>query len=99
MTFAINKYLMTIQIVKLCLIFCRGRSFACGVAAAISYVFGFIATKTFLILEESLSLAGVFFVYTGFNIVATVYLYFYLPETEGLSMEDIEESYRKKTTN
>lgn len=79
------------------LIFCRGRSFACGVAAAISYVFGFIATKTFLVLEECLSLAGVFFLYTGFNIVATVYFYFYLPETEGLSMEDIEEGYKKKT--
>uniref|UniRef100_A0A1B6IZ61 Major facilitator superfamily (MFS) profile domain-containing protein n=2 Tax=Homalodisca liturata TaxID=320908 RepID=A0A1B6IZ61_9HEMI len=74
----------------------RGRSLACGVAAGISYVFGFVATKTFLVLEKILTLSGVFFLYGGFSVVGLIFFYFYLPETEGRTMEDIEESYKKK---
>ncbi|XP_054271945.1 facilitated trehalose transporter Tret1-like [Macrosteles quadrilineatus] len=74
----------------------RGRSMACGVAAGISYVFGFIATKTFLVLEKTLTLSGVFFLYGSFSVVGFIFFYFYLPETEGRTMQDIEESYKKK---
>lgn len=77
-------------------ILCRGRSLASGVAAGVSYIFGFIVTKTFLGLEVTLTLSGVFFLYGGCSVIGFIFFYFYLPETEGVSMEDIEESYKKK---
>lgn len=75
----------------------RGRSLASGVAAGVSYVFGFIVTKTFLGLEATLSLSGVFILYGSFSVVGFIFFYFYLPETEGRSMEDIEESYKRRS--
>lgn len=75
----------------------RGRGFASGLAAAISYIMGFIASKTFLDLEMQFGLSGVFCLYGTITIVGILYVYFKLPETEGRSLEDIERYYDSKT--
>lgn len=63
---------------------------ASGVTAALSYVFSFIATKTYYDLETSLSLPGV----ALFNCVIIgagfILMYKILPETEDRTLEDIE---------
>lgn len=79
------------------IIFCdwiRGRSFASGVAAAVSYIMGFFATKTFLSLEAGLSLGGVFLLYGVLALSGVVFLYFNMKETEGRSLEQIEQDYK-----
>lgn len=75
---------------------CRGRSLASGVAAAASYIVSFVATKTCLSLKTTLSLSGMFFVYGSISVIGFVVLYLYMPETEGRSLEEIEESYKSK---
>ncbi|XP_054271113.1 facilitated trehalose transporter Tret1-2 homolog [Macrosteles quadrilineatus] len=74
----------------------RGRSLASGVAAAASYILGFVATKTFLSLEASLTLGGVFLTYGLLTFLGAAFLYYSMVETEGRSLEQIEQDYKKK---
>ncbi|XP_039280044.1 facilitated trehalose transporter Tret1 [Nilaparvata lugens] len=75
----------------------RGRSLMTGLAAALSYVLSFLATKTFLGLEELLSLSGVTCLYATSSLVGFCIMYRYLPETEGRTLEEIEKTFSKKS--
>ncbi|CAH2054601.1 unnamed protein product, partial [Iphiclides podalirius] len=68
----------------------RSRASAQGIAAASNYVFTFIGAKTLIDLELSGQLWGTFAVYAAIGYVGTIFLYFFLPETEGMSLENIE---------
>ncbi|CAG9112660.1 unnamed protein product [Plutella xylostella] len=71
----------------------RSRASAQGLAAAGNYVITFIAAKTLINLETTVQLWGAFAVYAAFAFVGTVYLYFFLPETEGKTLQEIENYY------
>lgn len=77
----------------MCLFF-RSRGIATGLAAALSYVIFFIASKTNYNLEANFHLSGTFAFYATFGIVGTFYLYFFLPETEKKSLVEIESFYK-----
>ncbi|XP_013139502.1 PREDICTED: facilitated trehalose transporter Tret1-like [Papilio polytes] len=68
----------------------RSRASAQGIAAASNYVFTFLGAKSLIDLEVYGQLWGTFAVYAAFGFVGTIFLYFFLPETEGMSLEDIE---------
>lgn len=67
-----------------------------GIAAAGSYVIMFIGSKTFINLESSIELWGTFAFYSAMGFLGGIYLYFFLPETEGNSLEEIESYYNGK---
>lgn len=69
---------------------------AAGVAAAASYIIGFVATKTYLTLEDFLHLEGVFVLFGVFSILGFVHLYAHLPETEGRSFDEIAAEFCDK---
>ncbi|KAJ4438370.1 hypothetical protein ANN_14312 [Periplaneta americana] len=73
----------------------RSRGLASGIAAAASYIIAFMASKTFLSLKASLHLHGVFWLYGILSLVGFIIIYFTFTETEGRSLEDIEEFYKK----
>ncbi|XP_013139503.1 PREDICTED: facilitated trehalose transporter Tret1-like isoform X1 [Papilio polytes] len=73
----------------------RSRASAQGIAAASNYIFSFLAAKTFIDLEINLKLWGTFATYSGFGFLGTIYLYFYLPETEGKTLQEIEDFYNE----
>ena len=52
---------------------------------------------TTLTLVEGLGARGAFLVFFGISIVAFVFTYLCIPETNGRSLEDIEESLDKGT--
>lgn len=70
--------------------FYRNRSLACGITAAINYTMTFVTTKTYFNLESSLSLPGVILFYGICGLVGVLFVYFFLPETEKRTLEDIE---------
>lgn len=72
----------------------RSRGVAIGMSAAVSYVIVFIATKSNYNLEKAFHLSGAFAVYATFAFIGTIYLYFFLPETELKSLEEIEAFYK-----
>ncbi|XP_023948775.2 facilitated trehalose transporter Tret1 [Bicyclus anynana] len=72
----------------------RSRGIATGLAAALSYIIFFIATKTNYNLEIAFHIHGTFLLYAGIGLLGTIYLYFFLPETERRSLAEIEAYYK-----
>ncbi|XP_065219501.1 facilitated trehalose transporter Tret1-like isoform X2 [Planococcus citri] len=73
----------------------RGRSVGAGLSAASYYILAFIFTKTYLDLQHTLSLHGCFFLYGFGGFVGFIFLYVWLPETEGKTLAEIEECFVK----
>jgi hypothetical protein len=71
----------------------RTRGLASGIAAAACYVFLFLASKTYLDVENGFLLHGAFWFYGGISCVGFVFLYFRLLETEGKTLEEIERHF------
>lgn len=74
----------------------RSRASAQGWGAAWNYVVTFIGAKTLIDLETHFRLTGAFATYAAFAYVGTIYLYFFMPETEGISLQEIETYYNGK---
>lgn len=68
----------------------RNRSLACGITAALHYVMSFVTTKTYFNLESAFSLPGVILFYGVMGAIGLLFVYFFLPETEKRTLEDIE---------
>ncbi|XP_030767026.1 facilitated trehalose transporter Tret1-like [Sitophilus oryzae] len=69
------------------------RDVATGVSAAVGYLIGFLANKTFLNMVSWITLGGVFWFYSAVTAVGIILLYFFLPETEGKSFGEIYDHY------
>ncbi|XP_055542460.1 facilitated trehalose transporter Tret1-like [Wyeomyia smithii] len=68
----------------------KNRSLACGITAALNYVMTFVTTKTYFNLESAFSLPGVILFYGICGSIGALFVYFFLPETEKRTLEDIE---------
>lgn len=68
----------------------KNRSLACGITAALNYAMTFVTTKTYFNLESSLSLPGVILFYGICGSIGLLFVFFFLPETEKRTLEDIE---------
>lgn len=72
------------------------RSFGASVSAASFYIIAFVFGKTYLNLFHILGLDGCLFIYGGFGLVGIIFLYFYLPETEGKTLAEVEAHFAQK---
>jgi len=70
------------------------RGMAMGLATMIQWVANFIITLTFLYLIHQLGEAGTFWVYSAITLIAWIFSWFLMPETKGVTLEDIEEHCR-----
>lgn len=50
----------------------------------------FITTKTYFNLESSLSLPGLLLLYSVFDVIGLIFIFFFVPETERRTLEEIE---------
>lgn len=55
--------------------------------------FNFIISLTWPALLDAFGPQGAFAWYAGWNIFATVYTYFLLPETKGLTLEELDDVF------
>ncbi|XP_017785422.1 PREDICTED: facilitated trehalose transporter Tret1-like [Nicrophorus vespilloides] len=69
------------------------RAGASGLAGAIGYVFGFLSNKVFLRMISTLTLPGVFWFNASLSLLGLIFLYFFLPETEGKTLGQITEHF------
>lgn len=66
----------------------RGR--AMSIATTANWFFNYLMSLIFLDLMELMGAAGVFELYAALTLAAILFVYFYIPETKGKSLEEIE---------
>jgi MFS transporter, SP family, arabinose:H+ symporter len=66
------------------------RGFLMSIAITALWIACFILTYTFPLLNATLGAAGTFWCYAAICLAGLIFLYFRLPETKGLTLEEIE---------
>lgn len=66
---------------------------ACGIFANI---LGIVSTKSFYSLTHTLGNYGTFWLFSALCFFGVVFIYFYLPETKGKTLEKIQEELNKR---
>jgi sugar porter (SP) family MFS transporter len=67
---------------------------AVGTALTVNWTISFLITKFFINLVASLGIAGTFWIFSGFSLIGTCFITVVLPETKGISMEQIQLNLR-----
>ncbi|POS71207.1 hypothetical protein DHEL01_v210402 [Diaporthe helianthi] len=62
-------------------------------ATAVTWGFNFIISFTWPMMMESFTPTGAFLWYAGWNVVGFVVAYFFLPETKGLTLEELDSVF------
>ncbi|PON90237.1 Sugar/inositol transporter [Trema orientale] len=62
-----------------------------GIAAVANWSSNLVVSETFLTLTKALGSAGTFLLFVGFSLVGFVAIYSLVPETKGLSLEEVEK--------
>lgn len=73
----------------------RYRGVCGGIAAVANWSTNLIMSETFLTLTQALGSSGTFFLYAGLSFIGLIFIYFLVPETKGLPIEDIEKMLEK----
>lgn len=68
----------------------KGRDFGIGVSTVTNWIFTAIVGGTFLTLLNSIGSANTFWLYAAFNAVFLLFTFALVPETKGVSLEQIE---------
>ena len=74
----------------------KARGIASGIATLFNWLCSFAITKTFSMLIDSLTEAGTFWFYGGLAFIAVLFVYFFVPETKGKSLEEIQLYFEGK---
>lgn len=67
----------------------RGRAVA--VATAVNWASAFVVSQSFLTLVDRIGTAATFWLFSGFSVVAFLWIWRKVPETKGRSLEEIQE--------
>ncbi|KAK3585501.1 hypothetical protein CHS0354_003354 [Potamilus streckersoni] len=68
----------------------RARGAASGIAIFCNWFCAFLVTKEFIVAQEILGTAGTFWIFAAVCLSGVMYVWRYVPETKGKSLEDIE---------
>lgn len=69
------------------------RAAATGLTASTGYIFGFVVNIFFLRMVEEITFPGTFWFYSAVGLSGAIVLYFTLPETEGKTLDEIEDHF------
>ncbi|KAK9293442.1 hypothetical protein QLX08_011619 [Tetragonisca angustula] len=67
-----------------------------GLTTCISYIFSCITVKTYPDMELAMGKHGVFIFFTVISLLGTIFVVFFLPETKGKSLREIEDMFAGK---
>jgi MFS family permease len=74
----------------------RIRGAAMSIATVALWAGYLLSTLTFLTLIETLGRAGTFWLYSVLGIAAWIFAYFFVPETKGKSLEEIQATWGQR---
>merc|ERR1719323_112699 len=70
------------------------KSVASSISTTFNWTLAFLVTKFFSNMEASLTQAGAFWVFGGITILTFFFCVFFVPETKGKSLDDIQQLFR-----
>ncbi|KAI1056303.1 hypothetical protein LB507_001926 [Fusarium sp. FIESC RH6] len=73
----------------------RLRALNVAIAAATQWLFNFIVARTVLTMQKTMGPAGygMFFMFGTFDLLMGIFVWFFVPETKGLSLEQMDELF------
>lgn len=71
----------------------RARGSVGGLCTGIGWSVGFIVSYIFIPLSNAITRQGVFWVFSMTNLLATLFVFFLVPETKGKTLEEIEHFF------
>lgn len=71
------------------------KGLASGLSSGVGYFFNFVTVKIYPTMVDQIGSKGVFAVYGLTSLVGTIYLAWFLPETKGKSVEEIQAYFGK----
>ena len=74
----------------------KARGTASGVSVLVNWGCSFVVTKSFAWMINNLTEAGTFWFFGSVAFLSIGFVYFFLPETKGKSLEEIEAFFEKK---
>ncbi len=72
------------------------RGFAMSLCTAANFGFNFVVVLSFLPLVNSIGEAYTFWIYAAIAVLCLFFTYFFVPETKGISLEQIERNWQNK---
>ncbi len=72
------------------------RGFAMSLCTVANFGFNFIVVLSFLPLIHSIGEAWTFWIFAGITILSMGFVYYFVPETKGISLEEIENNWRRR---
>lgn len=77
----------------------RLRAQGSSLAVSVNRLVSGVVSMTFLTISRKITFGGMFFVLSGVMVAATVFFYFFLPETKGKSLEEIGALFEDQDGN
>ncbi|GLJ29735.1 hypothetical protein SUGI_0586790 [Cryptomeria japonica] len=74
----------------------RFRAQAASLGVVVNRVASGVISMTFLSLSHSITIAGTFFLFAGVSLLCAVFVYIYIPETKGKTLEEIVSIFNKE---
>ncbi|PHH61728.1 hypothetical protein CDD81_8020 [Ophiocordyceps australis] len=73
----------------------RLRALNVALGAAVQWLFNFVVARTVLTMQNTMGRAGygMFFMFGGFDILMGLFVWFFVPETKGISLEKMDELF------
>jgi hypothetical protein len=56
-----------------------------------------VVSMTFISIYKAITIGGSFFMFAGISVIAWIFFYFFLPETKGKALEEMEMVFTKKS--
>lgn len=67
------------------------KGIAGSIAGAFNWALAFLITSTFEKMKDSLGEGQTFWLFTGFCVVGLLFVFFFVPETKGKSLAEIQQ--------
>ncbi|RWR77407.1 putative polyol transporter 6 [Cinnamomum micranthum f. kanehirae] len=77
----------------------RLRAQASSIAVSVNRLVSGVVSMTFLTISDKISFGFLLLIFAGISTLGTTFFYFYLPETKGKTLEEMESLFEKKRTD
>ena len=74
------------------------RGLAMSAATVANFGFNFVVVLSFLPLLNLIGNAATFWMFAGITVLSMLFVYFFVPETKGISLEKIEKNWKNGTS-